>query len=252
MRARSGAQGGPRSRSRILRRNGDETPASKNGASGPRDTPERRGAVDGRIRTINSPRRGAGTKKTRRRRLRSPRHGEPFWMGGGPLTSMASLFATTSASATNLCGARRPRKRACDAHSASSGKPRHTIDPIHYDEGVQLGGRSPVNRARKASPHQICDKDVAGGTKTTRREPLEEPSAPVRAPSRTGRRASHLGGLALCVSTFASAREPIQRSLRRARPGRPRFSQRAGKCAAGARGCSTPIERLIRWLSNNG
>ena len=39
---------------------------------------------------------------------------------------------------------------------------------------------------------------VRPGQKKTRREPLEEPSAPVQAPSRTGRRASHLGGLALC------------------------------------------------------
>ncbi len=67
-------------------------------------------------------------------------------------------------------------------------------------------GRSPVNRPWMASPHQTCPRTGQGQQEKTRREPLEVPSAPVRAPSRTGRRASHLDGLALCVSTFASSR----------------------------------------------
>jgi hypothetical protein len=42
--------------------------------------------------------------------------------GGGPLTSMASLFATTSAPRGNLCSAPPSRKMAPQADPASSGK----------------------------------------------------------------------------------------------------------------------------------
>ena len=99
----------------------------------------------------------------------------PSVLGGGPYTSVASLFATHSfASGRNLCG-----------HDAL-GKGSVAINPAKW--GIfAVEGRS-------------------GAKKSTRREPLEEPSAPAQAPSRTGRRASHLGGLALCVSTFASKR----------------------------------------------
>src|SRR3954471_4384509 len=123
-------------------------------------------------RRSDSPAWALGQRKRRRGgRSRSlPRHGEPFRLGGGPLTSMASLFATTSASGQNLSGRRRPRKRRSHVHFAFSGKTRY----------------APRRRAL--------------ANEKTRREPLEEPSAPVQAPSRTGRRASHLDGLALCVS----------------------------------------------------
>src|SRR4029079_5005868 len=75
------------------------------------------------------PRQGVGrtptraTKKTRRRPLEEP----PFTAnrsgsGGGPLTSMASLFATTSASRGNLCGGLAGRKRCAGVHFALSEK----------------------------------------------------------------------------------------------------------------------------------
>jgi hypothetical protein len=168
--------------------------------------------------------RALGQRKRRRGgRLRSlPRHGEPFRLGGGPLTSMASLFATTSASGQNLSGHRRPRKRPAHVHFAFSGKTR----------AARPGRRALANEK-------------------TRREPLEEPSAPVQAPSRTGRRASHLDGLALCVSTFASAGETIRRALRPARFGRPRLPQRAGKSAALA-GSPAHLRRRVRPRSRFG
>ena len=53
-------------------------------------------------------------------RLRSPLHGEPFRLGGGPLTSMASLFATTSASAANLSRGPATRKRRREVDLGSS------------------------------------------------------------------------------------------------------------------------------------
>src|SRR4051812_48063476 len=96
--------------------------------------------------------------------------------------------------------------------------------------GLTAHGRSP-GRLLNA---EVDQRETALANKKTRREPLEEPSAPVQALSRTGRRASHLDGLALCVSTFASAGEPIPRPRRPASRGGLRLSQRAGKSGARA------------------
>ena len=77
----------------------------------------------------------------------------------------------------------------------------------------------------------------------------------MQAPSRTGRRASHLDGLALCVSTFASGanltgarfatqarRRPDSRNLRR-NPGRALGQEHAGDDQHGGDQGSNP-ERL--------
>ena len=148
--------------------------------------------------------------------LRSPRcRRTGLGMGGGPCTSMASLFAThTFASGTE------PRR----AHRRAQEDPARPIS------------HSPEQRAARRRPRGARVER----NEKTRREPLEEPSAPVQAPSRTGRRASHLGGLALCVSTFASAREATRRSRRHARASAPGFPQSAGKSAGARCVSSTP------------
>ena len=83
------------------------------------------------------------------------------------------------------------------------------------------------------SPH-FSRAEPSLNAKKTRREPLEEPSAPVQAPLRTRRRASHLDGLALCVSTSASGGQAIRRRRRLARASAARLPQSAVKSAAPA------------------
>ena len=160
---------------------------------------------------------------TRTGRLRSPSGRRTVLrMGGGPYTSWPRSLRLPSASGNNVFRPPRAVKGARTTILHSPGKTSRGVGRTRYacTSNPMLGRRSGEEGA--------VEEPRRGGTKKTRREPLEEPSAPVQAPLQTGRRASHLGGLALCVSTSASAaklsgagfatqgpRGPDSRNLRR-------------------------------------
>jgi hypothetical protein len=185
------------------------------------------------------PRTGQGQQKRREGRaaLRSPlgrRTDLRSWAAGLASRWPRSLRLTPSRLEGTYAA---PPGRATDHPASSENTYERPPSAIRKIRDGKLGREAP-KRAKPGQPShgwRVPIRSAPGrgrGNKKTRREPLEEPSAPVQAPSRTGRRASHLDGLALCVSTFASAGEPTQRSRRRARPHGPATPQSAGKCGA--------------------